>query len=144
MQKLHKKQQGLTLISLIFVLGLIGKSRYVKATSNDLTAVGIKFLPPSRTAIAVHFGLANCKVVQALESIKNRPGIEHESKNGVWNALSKQFGMNYVYDIKRKNVKITSRPGYLKVKIVYHTKQLLFANLSVWVDFDNEIEVGKQ
>jgi len=27
-----------------------------------LTAVGIKFLPPSRTAIAAHFGLANFPV----------------------------------------------------------------------------------
>lgn len=125
MQKLHKKQQGLTLISLIFVLGLIG----------FFTLLALKVGP---------IYMDHSKVVQALESIKNRPGIEHESKNGVWNALSKQFGMNYVYDIKRKNVKITSRPGYLKVKIVYHTKQLLFANLSVWVDFDNEIEVGKQ
>ena len=42
----------------------------------------------------------------------------------------------------KKHVKITSRANYLKVRIVYHTKVLLFANLSVWVDFDNSIEVG--
>jgi len=125
MQKLHKKQQGLTLISLIFVLGMIG----------FFTLLVLKVGP---------IYMDHNKVVQALESVKNRPGIENESKQGVWLALNKQFGMNYVYDIKKKDVKITSRPGYLKIKIVYHTKQLLFANLSVWVDFDNEIEVGKQ
>ncbi len=125
MQKLHKKQQGLTLISLIFVLGMIG----------FFTLLVLKVGP---------IYMDHSKVVQALESIKNRPNIENESKSGVRNALNKQFGMNYVYDIKKEHVKITSRQGYLKVKIVYHTKQLLFANLSVWVDFDNEIEVGKQ
>ncbi|MCF7970746.1 MAG: DUF4845 domain-containing protein [Methylococcaceae bacterium] len=125
MQKLHKKQQGLTLISLTFVLGMIG----------FFTLLVLKVGP---------IYMDHSKVVQALESIKNRPGIENESKEGVWVALNKQFSMNYVYDIKKENVKITSRDGYLKVQIVYYTKQLLFSNLSVWVDFDNSIEVGKQ
>ncbi len=125
MQKGYQKQQGLTLISLIFVLGLIG----------FFTLLALKVGP---------IYIEHNKVVQALESLKRHPNIENESKRAVWITLSKQFSMNYVYDIKRKDVKITSRPGYLKVKIVYHTKQLLLANLSVWVDFDNEIEVGKQ
>ncbi|MBE0468436.1 MAG: DUF4845 domain-containing protein [Methyloprofundus sp.] len=125
MEKLHKKQQGLTLISLIFVLGIIG----------FFTLLVLKVGP---------IYMDHNKVVQALQSIKNRPEIQNESKAGVWNALNKQFGMNYVYDIKKENVKITSREGYLKVQIVYHTKQLLFGNLSVWVDFDDEIEIGKQ
>jgi hypothetical protein len=47
--------------------------------------------------------------------------------------------MNYVYDVKKRNVKITSRNGYLKVQIVYHIKKLIFGNLSVWVDFDELI-----
>ncbi|SMG64030.1 hypothetical protein BMETH_20_7 [methanotrophic bacterial endosymbiont of Bathymodiolus sp.] len=50
--------------------------------------------------------------------------------------------MNYVYDVKKRNVKITSRNGYLKVQIVYHIKKLIFGNLSVWVDFDDSIQVG--
>jgi len=125
MKKLHKKQQGLTLISLTFVLGMIG----------FFTLLALKVGP---------IYMDHSKVVQALESIKNRPGIENVSKAGVWVALSKQFSMNYVYDVKKKDVKITSRGGHLKVQIIYHTKQLIFGNLSVWVDFDDEIEVGKQ
>jgi len=125
MQKGYQKQQGLTLISLIFILGLIG----------FFTLLALKVGP---------IYIEHNKVVQALESLKRHPNIENESKRAVWISLSKQFSMNYVYDIKRKDVKITSRPGYLKVQIVYHTKQLLLANLSVWVDFDNKIEVGNK
>ncbi len=82
------------------------------------------------------------KVVHALESLKNRPGIESQSKNAVWVALSKQFNIGYVNHISKKDVTITSRAKYLKVRIVYHVKQPLIGNLSVWVDFDNSIEVG--
>ena len=123
MQNTYKKQQGLTLISLIFILGLIA----------FFTLLALKVGP-----IYMEHG----KVTHALQTLKNRPDIQNKSKREVWSSLNKQFGMNYVYHIKKENVKITSHPGYLKVQIKYHVKQLLAANLSVWVDFDNTIEVG--
>ncbi len=83
------------------------------------------------------------KVVHALESLKHHIDIEKKSQREVWITLNKQFGMNYVTNIKKENVHITSRYNYLKVQIIYHVKEPLFANLSVWVDFDNEIEVGQ-
>ena len=123
MQTTYKKQQGITLISLILILGLIA----------FFTLLVLKVSP---------IYMNHSKVVHALETVKNRTDIEKKSKREVWISLEKQFGMNYVYNIKKKHVKITSRANYLKVQIIYHTKVLLFANLSVWVDFDNSIEVG--
>ncbi|OQK18476.1 hypothetical protein AU255_11865 [Methyloprofundus sedimenti] len=119
----HKKQQGITLISLILILGLIA----------FLTLLVLKISP---------IYMNHSKVVHALETLKHRTDIEKKSKQEVWTSLSKQFNMNYVYDVKKNNVKITSRGGYLKVQIVYHVKELIFGNLSVWVDFDDSIEVG--
>ena len=123
MQTTYKKQQGITLISLILILGLIA----------FFTLLVLKVSP---------IYMNHSKVVHALETVKNRTDIEKKSKREVWISLEKQFGMNYVYDIKKKHVKITSRANYLKVQIIYHTKVLLFANLSVWVDFDDSVEVG--
>ncbi|GAW84870.1 conserved hypothetical protein [Bathymodiolus platifrons methanotrophic gill symbiont] len=123
MHTTYKKQQGITLISLIFILGLIA----------FFTLLVLKVSP---------IYMNHSKVVHALETLKNRTDIEKKSKREVWISLNKQFDMNYIYDVKKKHVKITSRANYLKVQIVYHTKVLLFANLSVWVDFDNSIEVG--
>ena len=125
MQTTYKKQQGITLISMILILGLIA----------FFTLLVLKVSP---------IYMNHSKVVHALETLKNRTDIEKKSKRQVWTSLQKQFNMNYVYSVKKKNVKITSRAEYLKVQIVYHTKVLLFGNLSVWVDFDNSIEVGSK
>ncbi|NOQ16652.1 MAG: DUF4845 domain-containing protein [Methyloprofundus sp.] len=119
----NKSQRGITLISLIFLLGIIAFFALL------VLKVGPIYMNHS-------------KVMHALESVKNRPDIEMQSKRAVWIALSKQFNIGYVDFIDKKNVTITSRARYVKVQIVYHIKQPLAGNLSVWVDFDNSIEVG--
>jgi flagellar basal body-associated protein FliL len=118
-----KKQRGITLISLILLLGLIA----------FFTLLVLKIAP---------IYMDHNKVVHSLESLKRRPGIEKQSKQSVWIALNKQFNIAYVTNIKKNNVTITSRARYVKVRIAYHVKQPIIGNLSVWVDFDNSIEVG--
>ncbi|GFO71094.1 hypothetical protein BJAS_P0328 [Bathymodiolus japonicus methanotrophic gill symbiont] len=120
---MQQKQQGITLISMIFILGMIA----------FFTLIVLKVSP---------IYMNHSKVVHALETLKHRTDIEKKSKREVWISLNKQFNMNYVYDVKKKDVKITSRGGYLKVQIVYHVKEPFIGNLSVWVDFDDYIEVG--
>lgn len=123
MRNTHKKQQGLTLISFIFLMGFIGF--FVLLTLK----VGPIYLDHS-------------KVIHSLESLKNRADIEKNTKREIWTLLNKQLDMNYITHVKKKNVKITTRSNYLKVQIIYYVKQPLIGNLSVWVDFDNSIEVG--
>ncbi len=117
------KQQGLTMISIMFLLVAICA----------VVLTGLKVAP-----IYMNHG----KVIHALESLKNRPDTLGKSKNQIWISLNKQFNMDYIDNIKKKDVKITSRSGYVKVRIVYHVKELLVGNLSVWADFDDMIEVG--
>lgn len=121
----HRKQKGITLISLVFLLGFIAFFTIL------LLKVGPIYMNHS-------------KVVHALETLKSRTDIENKSKYEVWVSLQKQFNMNYVYAVKKKDVNITSRAGYVKVQIKYYVKQPLMGNLSVWVDFDDFIEVGAQ
>jgi len=121
----YKNQQGLTLITFILLMAVIG----------FLVMIVLKVGP---------IYMNHSKVVHALETLKNRPDIVNQSKHSVWISLNKQFGMNYVENVTKKDVKITSRAGYLKVQIQYHVKQPFIDTLSVWVDFDNSIEVGSQ
>lgn len=125
MKKLDKNQKGLTLISFVFMMGIIAFFALI------IFKVGPIYMNHS-------------KVVHALESISNRPDIENESKHEIWMSLSKQFSMNYIYSVTKKDVKITSRPGYVKVQIAYHIKEPFIDTLSIWVDFDNMIEVGTE
>ena len=123
MQQRYKKQQGLTLISFFFLMILIG----------FFVMLALKVGP---------IYMDHSKVIHSLEALKSRADIEHHSKREIWTLLRKQLEMNYISHIKKENVKITSRTNYLKVQIIYHVKEPLFGNLSVWVDFDNAIEVG--
>lgn len=125
MKKIHKLQKGMTLISFILVMGIIA----------FFTLITLKVGP---------IYMNHSKVVHALETLKNRPDIEEASKHEVWILLSKQFNMNYIENVTKKDVKITSRPGYLKVQIVYFVKKPFIDTLSIWVDFDNMIEVGTE
>lgn len=125
MRKTHKNQKGMTLISFIVAMVIIA----------FFTMIILKVGP---------IYMNHSKVVHALETLKNRPDIEEASKHEVWISLSKQFNMNYIANVTKKDVKITSRPGYLKVQIVYFVKEPFIDTLSIWVDFDNTIEVGTE
>jgi Tfp pilus assembly protein PilE len=125
MRKTHKNQKGMTLISFIVAMVIIA----------FFTMIILKVGP---------IYMNHSKVVHALETLKNRPDIEEASKHDVWISLSKQFNMNYIANVTKKDVKITSRPGYLKVQIVYFVKVPFIDTLSIWVDFDNTIEVGTE
>ncbi|MCK5355728.1 MAG: DUF4845 domain-containing protein [Methyloprofundus sp.] len=125
MQQSYRKQRGLTLISFFMLMGFIGFFVLL------ILKVGPIYLDHS-------------KVVHSLESLKSRADIEKNTKNEIWTLLRKQLDMNSISHIKKKDVHIKIRSNYLKVQIIYHVKQPLFSNLSVWVDFDNAIEVGVQ
>ena len=123
MQQSYRKQRGLTLISFFILMGFIGFFVLL------ILKVGPIYLDHS-------------KVVHSLEALKSRADIEKNTKREIWTLLNKQLQMNSVDHIKKENVKITTRSNYLKVQLIYHVKQPLFGNLSVWVDFDNATEVG--
>lgn len=125
MQYIVNKQQGMTLISLVFVLILLG----------FLVLCALKAVP---------IYMNHSKVVHALESLKNRPEIETKSKREIWRSLQKQFNMNYIKSIKKENVIITKELDYLKVQIKYHVKEPFIKNLSLWADFDNFVEVDRR
>ncbi|MFI3198234.1 MAG: DUF4845 domain-containing protein [Methylococcaceae bacterium] len=118
-------QQGLTFISLAFILGLIG----------FFVLLGLKIGPVY---------LNHSKVVSALADIKKTPDIETQSEGEIRSSLSKRFDINYVDDVTQDDITITRHGNYIKVVIEYEVARKIVGNLSVLVEFNDNIEVGNQ
>ena len=119
-----KKQQGLTFISLVFVLGLIA----------FFVILGLKIGP---------IYLNHSKVVSTLTELKKTTDIEGQSEAEIRDSLSKRFNINYVDDVTQKDITITRHENYLKVVIAYEVITNIVGNLSVLVEFNDVMEVGK-
>ena len=120
-----KRQQGLTFISLVFILGLIA----------FFVLLGLKIGP---------IYLDHSKVVSALAEIEKTTGIEEQSEAEIRDSLSKRFNINYVYDVTQDDITVTKYQNYLKVAIEYEVVRKIAGNLSVLVAFNNVIEVGQK
>lgn len=120
-----RRQQGLTLISITLILGLIA----------FFTLLVLKIAP-----IYIDHG----KVVSALAALKESTDIETKGEYEVRDSLNKRFTMNYVYDVTKDDIKVIKHGNYLKVQIEYETVVKLVGNLSVLAEFNDFIEVGQE
>ncbi len=120
-----KHQQGLTFISLVFILGLIA----------FFVLLGLKIGP---------IYLDHSKVANALAEIKKSPDIERQSEAEIRNSLSKRFNINYVSDVTQDDIKVVKQGNYLKVVIEYEVVKKIVGNLSVLVEFHDVIEAGQE
>lgn len=120
-----KRQQGLTFISLVFVLGFIA----------TIVLLAFKIGP---------IYLDHNKVVSALAEMEKTPDIEEQSEAQIRDSLNKRFNMNYVYDVTQDDITITKQGDYLKVAIEYEVVKPLVGNLSALVEFNDVIEAGQQ
>ena len=119
-----KKQQGLTFISLVFILGLIA----------FFVILSLKIGP---------IYLNHSKVVSTLAELKKTTDIEGQSEAEIRDSLSKRFNINYVDDVSQKDITITRHENYLKVVIAYEVVTNIVGNLSVLVEFNDVMEISK-
>ncbi|MGZ4968623.1 MAG: DUF4845 domain-containing protein [Methylobacter sp.] len=119
------RQQGLTFISLVFILGLIG----------FFTLLTLKIVP---------IYLDHGKVKSALVALKESPDIQTLSESEIRQSLAKRFNINYVNDVTQDEIKVIKHGDYLKVDIEYETVVKLVSNLSVLAEFHDSFEVGQK
>lgn len=125
MNRLFKRQQGYTLISLIFILGVVA----------FFILLILKIGP---------IYLDHMKVVNALAAIEKTTDVETLSEAEIRASLDKRFNMNYVADVKAQDMKVSKRGNYLKVEANYEVVEKVVGNISVLVEFHDVIEVGKE
>lgn len=118
-----KQQKGLTFISLVFILAIVG----------FFVLLILKIGP---------IYLDHYRVMNALKALETTPDVQNKSADEIRLILGKRFDMNYVSTLDVKDIKITQRGAYLKVQAAYEVVQQVIGNASVLVTFDDTIEVG--
>lgn len=124
MKNMMKREQGLTMISLALILGLIA----------SFVLLALKIGP---------IYLDHSKVVNALAAVEQTTDIETKSKSEIISSLKKRFNFNYVYHIEDDDISVIKQGNYLKVEIEYEVVETIVGNLSVLVEFHEGFEVGE-
>jgi hypothetical protein len=125
MKSSPQRQQGLTLLSIAFILALIA----------FFVLLFLKIVP---------IYIDHSKVINALAALEQATDIQTKSEHEVRQSLDKRFSMNYVYDVTQDDIKVTKHGNYLKVQIEYETIVNMFGNLSVLAEFNDVIEMGQE
>ncbi len=120
-----RRQNGLTFISIVFILGLLA----------FFVLMALKIGP---------IYLNHSKVTNALAAVENMDDVQNMGKRAIYTSLEKRFGMNYVEHVEKEDIVINARPNYVEVVIEYEVVQQLFGNLSVLVEFYEQFEAGTE
>jgi len=119
-----KKQQGITFVTLAFILAIL--AFFVLLT--------LKIAP---------IYMNHSKVVNALSAVESMEGVETMSKIEIIKSFNKRFGMNYVDKVTDKDIFILKQGNYVKVEIEYERVEKIMGNLSVLVKFYDTFEAGE-
>lgn len=126
MRSLPQNQSGLTFISLVLVLSLIG----------FFTLLVLKIAP-------IYFD--NSKVKNSVAGLRESTvDITSKTRREIMEGLDKRFNMNYVDFLTKDDIKIIAQPGYIKLDIEYERVEPILGNLSVLVEFHEGFEVGNK
>ncbi len=120
-----KSQQGLTFISLVFLLGMAGVCVLL------VLKIGPIYLDHS-------------KVKGALTAVEKLPNLKDLSEGEIKSSIDKRFNLNYVSDMKAQDVKVTKRGAYVKIEANYEVVKNIAGNLSALVTFNDVVEVGRE
>lgn len=117
--KTAKRQQGMTLIGFIIVLGLAIFVAYL----------GMKIVP-----IYIDY----YSVVQAMDDLKEEPGIARKSPRQIRDLFFRKLYVSYADDIQQSDVSIT-RTGGLQFNVDYEVRESLIGNLDIVAKFDRTV-----
>jgi len=118
-----KNQQGLAFIPLVFTLTLL-------------------FIVISLTAKIVPVYLNHNKVVAMLEQLKQETASEKKTESDIKSSLTKRININNIDDIAQDDITLNKQGNAFKVFINYEVVKKVFGNMSVLMEFNDEIEVG--
>lgn len=122
---MKSKQTGLTLMSFLVVLALVGFAAFI----------GMKLFPMYQRGFAVR---------SCLKALANEGGEADKDPEEIKNDLFKRFDIAYVDDsiVKRDNVKVEKGDGGYVVNVDYEERVELVYNLDMVGKFDFKQPVG--
>jgi hypothetical protein len=84
------------------------------------------------------------KVVTALSSLENEPGLASKSRPDIRKLLQRRLDVNDVKIVKAKDVKFESGSQGLMATYKYEQRVPFIANIDLVVKFDKSVPVGKR
>jgi len=115
-----KRQDGLTVISILFIIALLG------------TAVFLTFrLVP---IYLEHFG-----VVSSLKSMEEEPDMHAKSPGELLEMLRKRLEINDVKRVTKEDILIKRQQGDTRIQVTYEVQIPMVSNISLLVTFDNSV-----
>jgi hypothetical protein len=117
-----KRQQGVTAIGWLIILGLVG----------FFVLLTLKMVPSY---------LEYYKVVSTLESLESESGLS--SPREIRDLIERRFDISYVSTITHKDVRIQSAGQKYRVTAKYDSIVHLFYNVSVLMAFEKQVVVSK-
>ena len=118
-----KNQQGLAFIPLVFTVTLL------------FVVISIIF------KIAPAY-LNHSKVVAMLDQLKQEASGEKKTESEIKASLTKRININNIDDITQGDIAVNKQGNAFKVLINYEVVKPIYGNLSVLIEFNDEIEVG--
>jgi len=122
--KLNKRQQGLSSVGWIAVAGFFGL----------IIITFFKVFP-------MYYD--NFKVKSALESMQQDSSLDPKSKRAIWDSLRKRLFIDDVKAIKRENVTMDRKDGRTTVTVIYETRDDYVANLFICAKFTETIVIDR-
>lgn len=116
-----KRQQGVTAIGWLIILGLIG----------FFVLLTLKMVPSY---------MEYYKIVSTLESLESET---MGSPRDITKLIERRFDISYVNTISAKDVRVTSAGPQWRVRAKYDSKVHLFYNVYVVMAFDKQVQVRK-
>jgi hypothetical protein len=123
MNKTPYRERGLTFISFVMIVGLLGFSALL------ILKIGPIYVN-------------NYKIRSSLESLKKEPEVALKSKQDILILLTKRWDVNSVDYVTKDDVMITKDVGLTKVQITYDVTKPILGNVDALVHFNETIEVA--
>ena len=120
-----RKQQGMTLMSFVMVLVVVG----------FFALVVMKLFP-------MYSEYNNLKGV--MDAFAANPASTSMTPGQAWADLERRFNIAYVESVKRENMILTRTGRTSTMQIKYEVRKPLFGNLDVVANFDRTVTLGGQ
>ena len=113
----RKHQSGLTLISFLVVLGVVGFAAFI----------GMKLFPMYQEYYSVR---------SSMKGLESEPGVADMDPSRIQDLFFRRLYINYSENVKPKNVKFERTDGGWLMSVKYEVRRPLVGNLDVVGNFD--------
>lgn len=120
--KTVKQQQGLTMISWMFIISVIVFMAFV----------GMKILP---------IYISGFNSYSSLDSMKEERGLSRKSLSEIKEMLWRRMDINMVSDITKNDIYVTKGKNGIQIEIDYEVRRKIVSNLDVVAHFDKTVTI---